>query len=1393
MNRIFSPIVSVALAISLTAVSCIPNREEMDSIKNELAALKDKVAANEADVNAQLGTLQYLLQSYKDEVNPQLVALDAQLKKDYASLSAADEALSKALKSAQSVLMAAISKNADDIAANKKDIQAAITEYKKLVADAVAGFEAALKKAREDQAVVDGTQDLAIEALYSQFDTCKEAIDEAINNLGESVEELATAVEEMEGSVEDLKEKVDANFAASLAYTDALEASVKATLDALEERIAANEAAIKKLNEETIPGIENTIETLQSSIEGLEGNLPALEEKKLDKEVFGAFLKEHSVWKRSTDSSIQGINESIEELKAYDAILAGQVEHLSELVNMLNGDETVDGSVKQQIKDKLTLVYKLIMEDLNALKTDLEGKMEALENDVKGIQNVLALTWEEIAIINGNLEIVKNNITAINGQIATAQGDMQKLREAKTELENKMAALQASIESRSKAIEELVAGLEKKVEIINGDKETEGSIAYAVEQLRASVQAQLAQLPEKVSKNAQEIAKLKEEMGKLQQYIQSLVFVPQYQDLKFGIPFTKIDDVYKAYNAGAGFVVVYKVAPANLAKDLAQAVNDAIAKGIDLPFHFDIDSDLQTRAADTNPQLIIKDAVGDEGTGKITFFLSHKNFDTTGGNLDKYTVSLRVDNADYNVHVASEYVQAKLHLISSLSVIKDHIYKPDVTTGEADQGSAIAIDNDENTPEGTLGIEYTDGKAYTFFEGYEMAAQDEKGVIRTYSQWRALGYDIAEVTTTVTEKTAKTTNIVADLTAKPATFSVKIKDGAKDNMVKAKYDIAQDLVLTDDKINYYNYAFSDGVNTLNAQALVGIKKHTGTFHVKVPYTMRWEYIRDAQVDFANRDKNPAAWEGYVRSHYLLEVTPTLTVGTENRVVDGSNKVFGLTVDDFAGKSFAFDGTPFPAGIIFDFNVNNVDSAKKTISLTRFEVKGVRLGETYSCTGTYNLPPYSTGGDSTTVTITTVDRYTGDIQITVPAIKVKLLGDQYNTSKKSYDIKSVDFSDALMAAYKAKGVLPPDRSKDVAFGTWGEFDMRNGCLEVITTEGIGANFDFETTIWHPYYILMYSKEGKLKSDILHQIASGSDCENKPWTIVMRSRVGLKIYITWPISVEPLYDYRFVTTGINIADNSFQVPIDWVGGPAAITQAKTELELINKDNANISVMYSDGTSGYTTKPCSEYNQDKFKLIPRFSLVNATEGVAIDSTITAGSLRSRSLVKYYSQAASVAVKSALYVKSDNTEFYVPGSDKMYVNGDPMESITLKQANPIAATQANPENPTNMGTTGVGTVLLTMRDVEGRSLYANGLAKGGQVPYATGTTIKQIYNPIKFSVYSVNGSTSISGWSIYESDTPDDIQLQTNGVAAGPYTVVIKASTVWKDYYYTVKVNVQ
>ena len=1379
MNRIFNSVVLITLAFSLALVSCTQEvkTSDFENLKSEVEALNNQLKATDIDYKTQITTLRFIFESYKSDVTPQLVALNEQMKADYEVLAAADILFAQQVEEAQASLQAAIDQDAEDIAANKKAIEAAVTEYKKLVADAIKGYEAAIAKAREDQASVDGVQDEFLATLASQMDTYKEAIDEAVAALSGSIDDLAATMEETQGSIEDLaaamkelEEKVDANLAAAIAYTDALEATVKATTDALAERIEANEAAIKKLNEETIPEIGDAIEALEASMVGLEGNLEALEEKKLDQDVFQAFLTTFIEWMGKVETDIASFNGTLEQLQLLGSAMDNEIKAIEEMLDVLNGDETVKGSVKQQIK----ALHEDIIEHLNELKEELKGEIDGLEADLEAVKGDVENIQTEITVIKGLIQANATEIGKLDVRITNNEGDIAALKTAKTNLENKIAVLNELLEQKEEEIKALLPAIEEKIALINGDKDTEGSIAYAVDQLDQAIQIQIGLISGRIDKTDAEIAKLQKEIGKLQQYIQSLVFVPQYQDLKFGIPFIKVGNVYKDYNVGSGFAVVYKVAPAHLAQPLAKAVNDAIAAGVALPFTFDIDSELQTRAADTDPQLFIKDATGDDKTGKMTFFLSHKNFDPAGGNLDKYAISLRVDNEDYNVHVASEYVQAKLHAIAVINIDYDHIYKPDVTKGEVDPGSEIAKDELK-----TLDIEYTDGETHTsIFEGYEMAGTDQEGKKRTFSQFKALGYDMPEVKVNVAKYEGDCASIADYFDGSASTFSVKIKDGDNDNMKVTKTHINQN--------KKYSFGFTDGVGTVTANLQVTIKQHTGTFHLKVPYTMRWEYIRDAYVDYLNRDKNPAAWEGYVRSHHLLEVKPTLTVGTENRVVDGSNKVFGLTVDDFAGKSFAFDGTPFPAGIIFDFNVYEVDSAKKTISLTRFEVKGVRLGETYSCTGTYNLPPYSTGGDSTTVTITTVDRYTGDIQITVPAIKVKLLGDQYNTSKKSYDIKSVDFSDALMAAYKAKGVLPPNYSKESVFGDWGEFNMNDHCLEVITAEGVGANFDFETTIWIPFYIRMYSKEGKLKSDILHQIASGSDCENKPWTIVMRSRVGLKIYITWPISVEPKYDYRFVTNG----QDTFQVPIGWQGGPDAITKVQTELDLLNFSNY-VQVKYNEGGTEHEVTP-AHYKDNQFRLIPRFSLVNATQGVEVEETfVPSEGLPRATNVKYYSQVPSVGVKSSLYVKSDNTEFLVPGSDKMYVNGAPVESVTLKQANPIAATQPNPINPSIIDGGGEGLVELMMQDVLGHYIYFNGQARNNTPPYSG--MIASIFNAIQFSVYSVNGSTSFSGWALKDANTPDYVTLKTTGVAAGTYTVVIKANTVWKDYFYTVKVNVQ
>ena len=1368
----------MALAVSLAVVSCTQEVKTSDfgNLKSEVEALKDQLKASDIDYKTQITTLRFIFESYKNEVTPQLVALNEQMKADYEILSAADVLLAQQLEEAQAALQAAIDQDAEDIAANAEAIQAAIAEYKKLVGEVVQDFESALAKAQEDQASVDGAQDAALVTLASQIATYKKAIDEAVAALSGAIDDLAATMEETQGSIEDLaaamkelNEKVDANLAAAIAYTDALEATVKATTDALAERIAANEAAIKKLNEETIPEIGDAIEALEASMVGLEGNLEALEEKKLDQDVFQAFLTTFIEWMGKVETDIASINGTLEQLQQFETVLDNEIKAIEEMLDVLNGDESVKGSVKQQIK----ALHEDIIEHLNELKGEIGGKIQDLEDELAGIQEDLEAVNADIVVIHGQIADANAAVAEIDGKIDAEEGDLESLHSAKTALEGKISALDELLSEKEAAIKALLPAIEEKIAIINGDKDTEGSIAYAIDQLDQAVQTQMGLISGRIDKTEADIAKLQEEIGKLQQGIQSLVFVPQYQDLKFGLPFVKIDDEYKPYHTPDGFAVVYKVAPAQLAKPLAKAVNDAIAAGIELPFKFDIVSDLQTRAADTDPLLLIKDAVGDEGNGKMTFFLSHKNFDPAGGNLDKYAISLRADNSDYNIHVASEYVQATLQTIIELTILTDYVYKPDPATGTVEEDTKIATTGEHN-----YDIPYTDRKVHAFLQGYEMAAQDEKGVIRTFSQWKALNYDMPEVTENAARFYGDAKDYINDtFKGSSSTFAMKNL-----NMINVKEKIGL--------FNKYDITFTSGSHVAKVTLRVTIGKYIGAFHLKLRYQMTWDYDQDAEVDHYNKDKAPDKWKSYTRkgdkyapySHFVVKAY--LIVDGQERELSGANRVYGLSSLDFEYGRFV----PKPAGVDFDVLGAYFDSRK--LSLTEFTTTpGERLGEEYVYTGSYNcFDKYSTEPDVTTIVITTVDRKTEDILLSAPLKEVKLLGAEYDKSDDYYSITSDNFAEDLMKAYIGQGIFNEDYSRENAFK--GEFaDMKeiehtglSTNFEIVNKAGGGESGD-ET-------FQVKSKGEKLKSSVLHEVAG--NYENKPWSMTYETYVGQRITLTWPLAAAPLHDYRFVTNG----QDTFQVPIGWQGGPDAITKARTELDLLNFGNY-VQIKYNEGGSEHEVSP-AHYKDHPFRLIPKFSLVNAAPGVAVADSPSVTGLDCISNVTYYSQTPSVGVKSSLYVKSGDTEFYVPGSDQLYVGGNPVSSVTVTPSNPIAAQQTIPVPPATIEA-GKGLVELTMKDALEHNIYLNGQAQNGQYPFASSATIAGIFQYVRFSVYTVNGSSVTAGWSMEGgdsfgvSDTPDYVRLITSGVAAGSYTVVLKAQTVWKNYYYTVKVKVQ
>lgn len=1391
MKKFFKPIVLAILAGSLAVVSCTQdNRAEIDGIKAEIAAIKEKMAAGEVDVKAQISTLQYLLQAYKEEVNPKLTALDAQMKVDYTVLSEADEALAKALKDAETALLAKINKNSSDIAATNEEVQKAIAEYKKLVADAIAEFEAAIEKVKADQAIVDGVQNLALEALSTQISAYKATIDEAVAKLEETVIAIGVAVETVAGEVEEigetleeLQEEMEESYAECMAYTDALEAAVDATIEALEERIAANEAAIEELTTEVIPEIEDAIEALEAAIEGLEGNVEALDGKKLDKTTFNAFLTQFNTWKAQTETRLDNVEGALALFEIFQGVITKQVATLTNLVTVLNGDENVPESVKNQIE----ALHALIIKDLEAMKTNLEAEIGKLNSDLEGVKADVAEAQSDITVLYGMIEDVNGEIANINeaiktaqGDIETAQGDIEALKKVKGELEDELKALEETLDEKIAALAVLLGDVKADVVKILGDKTVVGSIAYYVDQLSTSIQG----LDTRITDNANAIAALNDEIAKLTKRIQSLVFVPQYTDLKFGIPFSGISDgsgsdINKAYNdPDNGFTVVYKVAPADLAKHLAKAVNDAIALKADPIFTFDIESGLKTRATATEPKLtIMKAEVNEENvdeTGKITFHLSHEGFEPTAGKLDNYAVSLRVDNDQFGVHVASEYVQTVLQPAGiTIKIDKNNIYK--VNTA----GTLDVIDVDTTlSPDDSLDIAYTDGIAYAILAGYELGAELFDGGISqgtfTYSQLKAMGYDMPDQVTTATFSSGNECDIVSDLSKGAAsTFNVKIVDGAEDNMKNTKNQIG--------KYKIFNYAFNDGLgtaaeNTVNAQVKVRIAKHAGNIKLNIPIEMNWTYALDAKVDSLNK---AGTWKkNYLRDS--IEVKPTLTITEGVSELDGSNKVFGLEVSDFAGKHFTSSGTV--DNIIADFDIDGYSTEKNTLALDTLQVKK-RLGDSYTVTGTYDLGSYFTSPVSATVSVKTKDRLTADINIAVPSYEATLLGDGWhiNTGDGYYSMKSVDLADVLMTAYVNQGIFSSTTTKAEAFSS--EFKQSN--IKCIYDGTKGKDESFKAVIDATSFVLTENGE-LLTSNVLHTIASNYD--NDPWSLTVETYVGQKVTFTWPISAHPNNTYKFNTVGLNTSDNSFSIPASlvWQGGTTSIEKAKTELDLIK--DTKIQVM--TGTGGSGTINFENYDDNDKKLVPEFKLVNPSTGVTIEATDP----RFLSNVRYYGQAPSVAVKSALYIVSGTTRFLVPDSDKMYVNNtsNTVNAINVKQFNPIADPVVT-TGSTSMGKTDTQTIPISMEDILGNGFYVNG-AKTKASNYDPDVNIKveDIFGDITFKVFTVNGSDTTTGWSIANPTSPLSVQLHTENVAAGTYQVVVKATTQWKTYLYTITVTV-
>ena len=810
---------------------------------------------------------------------------------------------------------------------------------------AVTAFKTVADKAMTDGQELAGPEDFALETLCFQLAAYKDAIDTFSKADKSAAEKDAQAK----------------------AYAAAAVAAGKTAITTIKKHAADNAEAIAALTDKVIPALQARVKATLDAIDQINKTLEG-------KPTAAAIETANDIFNKTTNANVM----------AMEDVLLGALKGRMDATGFTNFKnaylDRFEGYEAWKIYVDATLAKHA--SEIAQLRADLEEEVAALQEQIDDlfdycdeIVDFVDLIWEilqdQIDVIDEQIEAIELDLEGVHVEIDKINGEIEKLWKA--------------------------------VNLLNADKDTEGSVKYYVEQLRINLQAQIDVLKARVTVNEAEIRALKAR-------VQSLVFVPQYADMKFGLPFSVIKadthTQYEAYNDPEnGFAVKYKVAPFDLAKPLAEAVNASIAAQLPPLFTFDITGLALTRASAT-PELHILKATGDDETGIITFQLKHENFYGDNAGHGQYAISLRIDDegADAEVsdvkkgiHVASEYVQTIVQPSSQIDIDMAFVYKAKADGTGVEDDTKIALKNDnlatDTQFEVGLSLPYTTKEAVAPYKDYELAATITTGGLQTgpftYAQLREKGYNMPVVGVNVEEKTSVCSYFTREGTG--AASTIKVNNTSMKEM-KTHHNDSAIPAWGESHTLGLNYAFDTGLGIdLNMQALIAIVKTDLVLGFNFPYEFNWTYQADKSVDHANRPAGSythntdytRAWDG----------TPSFTVkpvlASVNGValatpleLDGSNAVYGLEPSDFNGKAFTKVSTPANFDIDLDITDTHFDNTSKTLSPDGVTVKA-KLGGTYSGTGKYTLGLAATDVN-VNYTITTKDRKTDEIIITALA-------------------------------------------------------------------------------------------------------------------------------------------------------------------------------------------------------------------------------------------------------------------------------------------------------------------------------------------------------------------------------------------------------------------------
>jgi myosin heavy chain (fragment) len=591
----FSKVTALLLAGAMMVTSgCTDYKDDIQDLNKRLDDLNAETVANfETQKNA-METLQKELEKADDDIQKNIDAIESDIKKlqdadatlkkamedaDAAlkkELEAADAALKKAMEDADSKLQQAIeSGDAATLAAAKADAKANLDAAKQDLENQIKGVQSNLdseiKKINEIIDTLATKEELATakselqEELKAAVAVLNQRIDKEVATLNATIE---TAVEELKAMIaaldakkldkqefEDYKTEVARHFAAienSIAALDTrltaqianLEADLNGKISALENRMASAEAAIKRIEGETIPAIADQIAALDEQVRQNANDLAA--------------------YKALTDKSVALLQIAVNDLANGLATLDSKVDSLGDKLEQYYSD------IQAALNDRvLTAVFEQYKQEvawkLEDMKADYEGQIAetkaALEQKIAACEQMaLELNAAMLRNLNGQVANLKQAIAESEArskqEIAAVKSELeQKL----TALENRVSAIEEEIAKMQSAISELEKDLQKAVEEIKHITEEGGVLATAIDGVIKKHDMEVAAINERINALSGRVDQLEIDVDDLLSRIQSIVYVPDYNDGKITIEYAVLNG--KVVEGQSK--ITYKVLPAS--------------------------------------------------------------------------------------------------------------------------------------------------------------------------------------------------------------------------------------------------------------------------------------------------------------------------------------------------------------------------------------------------------------------------------------------------------------------------------------------------------------------------------------------------------------------------------------------------------------------------------------------------------------------------------------------------------------------------------------------------------------------------------------------------------------------------------------------------------------